>query len=467
MNSRYRERKYNTSDNDRLIRALSQPVQAWEKKWTPQSNSKTLQTFKWVKSDKVIEFEQDEESEEEPEPMETDQTPLATTTVVEQVETVKTEGITNEKTSGAAASETTVVKDIADGQEKVATATITATEQPSNTLTDANATAAATTITTTTTTTTTTATTSNATDEKKLDESSIPGGPSSIISNKAVSSIVTEDAEDDDDQRSQTPKLDDISDDEEKNRNDDDEDNDVDSINDASKHPALAPHAQAHMTDDDMTDSTVATPQTTTEGNTPMPMLEDEPMEESTANSTLPHPLSQEILTGATAFINNEDNGSMNNDSPAIQTPEDHVPQHQPEAMEEHGEKVHKYKGSKPDIDDPNNHCRACQRTYMSKRSYHTHLLDFHQIVVGRVVATDFNDSPGPPGPNWYCCICKSYSKGQSRCKQHCIITHRTKLALLVRMNTNANSEMHKYAPDNYCAKRDQKLKTRISLEAF
>jgi len=29
MNSRYRERKYNTSDNDRLIRALSQPVQAW------------------------------------------------------------------------------------------------------------------------------------------------------------------------------------------------------------------------------------------------------------------------------------------------------------------------------------------------------------------------------------------------------------------------------------------------------
>jgi hypothetical protein len=29
MNSRYRERKYNTSDNDRLLRALSQPVQAW------------------------------------------------------------------------------------------------------------------------------------------------------------------------------------------------------------------------------------------------------------------------------------------------------------------------------------------------------------------------------------------------------------------------------------------------------
>ncbi|EPB83562.1 hypothetical protein HMPREF1544_09664 [Mucor circinelloides 1006PhL] len=326
MNSRYRERKYNTSDNDRLIRALSQPVQAWEKKWTPQSNSKTLQTFKWVKSDKVIEFEQDEESDEEPEPMETDQTPVATTTtVVEQVETVKTEGTTSEAT-GTSVSETIAVKDTADGQERVSTTNITSTGQPSNTSTD---TAAAT---ATTTAHIATTSTSNTASEKKLDESSIPGGPSSIISNKAVSSIAAEDAEDDDDQRSQTPKLDDISDDEEKNRDDDGEDNDVDSINDASKHPALAPHAQAHMTDDDMTDSTVATPQTTTEGNTPMPMLEDEPMEESATN-TLPHPLSQEILTGTTAFINNEDNGSMNNDSPAIQTPEDHVPQ--PEAMEE------------------------------------------------------------------------------------------------------------------------------------
>jgi len=285
-------------------------------------------------ADKVIEFEQDEESEEEPEPMETDQAASATTTVVEQVETATTQGTASEAT----VSEVTAVKDTADGQEKVSLTTITATEQPSNPPTDANATtaaaaaAAATTATTTATTTTTTTTTGS---DKKLDESSITGGPSSIISNKAVSSIVAEDAEDDDDQRSQTPKLDDISDDEEKNRNDDDEDNDVDSINDASKHPALAPHAQAHMTDDDMTDSTVATPQTTTEGNTPMPMLEDEPMEESAASNTLPHPLSQEILTGATAFINNEDNGSMNNDSPAIQTPEDHVPQHQPEAMEE------------------------------------------------------------------------------------------------------------------------------------
>lgn len=270
----------------------------------------------------MIEYEQDEESEEEPEPMETDQTPIATT-IVEQVESAKTESGANE----VSVNETTVSESTVDGQEKISTTTTTTTtteqsEDKSNTTTDIAAKA------------TTIISAPNTTSDnalKKLDETNIPGGPSSIISNKAVSSIVEE--EDDDDQRSQTPKLDDISDDEKTNMEDDEEDNDVDSINDASKHPALAPHAQAHMTDDDMTDSTVATPQTTTEGNTPMPLLEDEPMEES--SNTLPHPLSQEILTGATAFINNEDTGSLNNDSPAIQTPEDHVIQHEPEAMEE------------------------------------------------------------------------------------------------------------------------------------
>ena len=272
----------------------------------------------------MIEYEQDEESEEEPEPMETDQTPIATT-IVEQVETAKADGSANEASSNeTTALETAAVKDNVDGQEKISTTTTTTTEQPketSNTTADITATAK-------TTTSTPNKTPDNA--PKKLDETSIPGGPSSIISNKAVSSIMEEE---DDDERSQTPKLDDISDDEKTNAEDDEEDNDVDSINDASKHPALAPHAQAHMTDDDMTDSTVATPQTTTEGNTPMPLLEDEPMEES--SNALPHPLSQEILTGATAFMNNEDTGSLNNDSPAIQTPEDHVIQHEPEAMEE------------------------------------------------------------------------------------------------------------------------------------
>ncbi|KAI9314405.1 hypothetical protein BX666DRAFT_2123167 [Dichotomocladium elegans] len=65
MNNRNRERKYNSSDNDRLARALSQPVQAWEKKWAPLSRAKNVNTYKWVKSDKPIVFEDEEEEEEE------------------------------------------------------------------------------------------------------------------------------------------------------------------------------------------------------------------------------------------------------------------------------------------------------------------------------------------------------------------------------------------------------------------
>lgn len=65
LTGRYRERKYNTSENDRLLRALSQPVQAWDKQWALHSNSKAFQTYKWVRSERPIEFEEDEESEPE------------------------------------------------------------------------------------------------------------------------------------------------------------------------------------------------------------------------------------------------------------------------------------------------------------------------------------------------------------------------------------------------------------------
>ncbi|KAI8383072.1 hypothetical protein BD560DRAFT_386030 [Blakeslea trispora] len=221
LNSRYRERKYNTSENDRLLRALSQPVQAWDKTWTPLSTAKTLQTYKWTKSDRVIQFEPDEESEEEPEPMELEQTTQSEpTTQTEPTNKVDKE-VNSEKTLSFS------------------------------------------------------------------NENSVPGGPSTL-SNKPLVALQKE--EEEEEQRSQTPKLSDISDDEQNKQNlEEEEDNDVDSINDASKHPALAPHAQARLTDDDFTDSTAATPQT-----------EDTPMAEDVPSHTS-HPLSQEIHQGHSA----------------------------------------------------------------------------------------------------------------------------------------------------------------------
>lgn len=231
--------------------------------------------------------------------------------------------------------------------------TTTTTKEPSKELTTTKTTEAITTSASGVVESSTTTTTSFGYADKVTSSSKneIPGGPSSLISNKALSSVQKEEDMDEDEQRSQTPKLDDISDEEpDPTLDNDDDDNDVDSINDPSKHPALAPHAQARMTDDEattMTDSTAATPQT--EGNTPMPLLEeDDDMEEVSQQHQhqqpqVAHPLSQEIYSSILA--SGEDVNSLNNDSPAIQTPEDIVnvsdPQQQPQTQQDGQDQQH------------------------------------------------------------------------------------------------------------------------------
>ncbi|KAI8370575.1 uncharacterized protein BYT42DRAFT_582911 [Radiomyces spectabilis] len=56
---RHRERKH--SENNRLLRALSQPTQAWEKKWAPTTRFENIQTYKWVKSDRTIVYDDDDD----------------------------------------------------------------------------------------------------------------------------------------------------------------------------------------------------------------------------------------------------------------------------------------------------------------------------------------------------------------------------------------------------------------------
>ncbi|KAG0056192.1 hypothetical protein BGZ83_006101 [Gryganskiella cystojenkinii] len=51
-------------DHDRLKRAVLQPVQCWDKKWAESKNGKGLQVFKWVKSERQVDFDDDEEDEE-------------------------------------------------------------------------------------------------------------------------------------------------------------------------------------------------------------------------------------------------------------------------------------------------------------------------------------------------------------------------------------------------------------------
>ncbi|KAF9171338.1 hypothetical protein BGX20_007762 [Mortierella sp. AD010] len=51
-------------EHDRLKRAVLQPVQCWDKKWTDSKNGKQLQVFKWVKSDRQVDFDDDDDDEE-------------------------------------------------------------------------------------------------------------------------------------------------------------------------------------------------------------------------------------------------------------------------------------------------------------------------------------------------------------------------------------------------------------------
>ncbi|KAG1381420.1 hypothetical protein G6F61_003178 [Rhizopus arrhizus] len=196
LTGRYRERKYNTSENDRLLRALSQPVQAWDKQWALHSNSKAFQTYKWVRSERPIEFEEDEESEPEVD--------MGTTQILQQQQEEGTEA-----------------------------------------------------------------------NDVNMEQLPITDTATTII-NKPVNAIIQEEQTEEDEKLTHTPKLDDISD-EEKTMNDDDDDDDDDNNSDPSKHPALAPHAEVHMTDDDiMTDSAAATPSNMASNND----IKDEPMED-------------------------------------------------------------------------------------------------------------------------------------------------------------------------------------------
>ncbi|KAF9988779.1 hypothetical protein BGZ75_008613 [Mortierella antarctica] len=51
-------------EHDRLKRAVLQPVQCWDKKWTESKNGKQLLVYKWVKSHRQVELDDDDDEEE-------------------------------------------------------------------------------------------------------------------------------------------------------------------------------------------------------------------------------------------------------------------------------------------------------------------------------------------------------------------------------------------------------------------
>ncbi|KAI8097375.1 uncharacterized protein BX664DRAFT_356627 [Halteromyces radiatus] len=194
-NSRYRERKYNSSDNDRLSRILSQPVQSWEKKWAPSTRSKNYQTYKWIKSDKSIVFEDDDDDEEDEDEDEKDQ---VMTDADKDTATSRDINSTTIQTTP-----TTTLPSTINGTSSEAKTTIT-----------------------------------DVTDQNR-------GLFSTPIDNKIVSSLA------DEEERTPTPKLSDVSDVDQTMGDDDDKESNADDLNDASRHPAFAPHIHPRLNGDD------------------------------------------------------------------------------------------------------------------------------------------------------------------------------------------------------------------------
>ncbi|KAI8341538.1 hypothetical protein BC941DRAFT_417214 [Chlamydoabsidia padenii] len=201
-NSRYRERKYNSADNDRLSRILSQPIQSWEKKWAPSARSKNHQIFKWVKSDRTIVFEDEGDDEDDDE--DNDE---------ENKDHIMTES-TKETPHKSSQIETqaTATRQENDPTQQTATAittTPTGSEHPTN----------------------------------------------SQQQNTGLSTTTTQEhtaiISDNDEDRTHTPKLSDVPDVDTDQIMDDKESN-TDDLNDASRHPAFAPHIHPQLTDEPM-----------------------------------------------------------------------------------------------------------------------------------------------------------------------------------------------------------------------
>ncbi|KAF1802199.1 hypothetical protein FB192DRAFT_1104704 [Mucor lusitanicus] len=105
----------------------------------------------------------------------------------------------------------------------------------------------------------------------------------------------------------------------------------------------------------------------------------------------------------------------------------------------------------KPDIDDPNNYCRACQKGFSSRGIYRVHLRKVHQMMMPLLrVKVDHKQLPDPYNRDYYCSVCKKNYAPTWSYRQHCKQVHFMKLNHSSIINPNA--EINVNDPDLYCS---------------
>jgi hypothetical protein len=88
-----------------------------------------------------------------------------------------------------------------------------------------------------------------------------------------------------------------------------------------------------------------------------------------------------------------------------------------------------------PDIDDPNQYCRACNHRFSSKNYYKVHLIAVHNMKPKRtrmLPRTNTGILPDVNDPDYYCRPCNYQYKMKNVYKRHLTIVHDMKLKPLI-----------------------------------
>lgn len=85
-----------------------------------------------------------------------------------------------------------------------------------------------------------------------------------------------------------------------------------------------------------------------------------------------------------------------------------------------------------PDVNDVNNYCHACQRTYSSKKNYHVHLQNIHKMYL-KYLQLD------PDSPNYHCHLCRRIFKQRHPFLMHLKVIHKKDVSSLVNKPEKSN----------------------------
>ncbi|KAF1805870.1 hypothetical protein FB192DRAFT_1364930 [Mucor lusitanicus] len=115
-----------------------------------------------------------------------------------------------------------------------------------------------------------------------------------------------------------------------------------------------------------------------------------------------------------------------------------------------------------PDVDDPNFHCRSCQKTFLDQNRYRSHLRGAHKMKLISMRSSSHDDGdpdllPDPLDPNLYCRVCKATSKTLKLFRRHCRHLHHMTLDPIPLPNPDAEIDVD--SPECYCVKCDIYIK--------